>query len=377
MKRVIQIIMMLALSASLLTGCGGSNKSIDNGIVLNDGYAVNSAGNSFGLGISNKSYDTESAYIEDSYSSASYEPEYEAYEQSEQAVNTGSNSTEQTRDENLVDNINYEKLVYRANLDIETLEFNKSLQDLKDLIAQNNGIIQGENYRDNNSIIGYGYRSGRTIDIAIRIPTPNYNTFISTINNVGKVRSQSSTVENISQEYYNTKAYLDSYKTQLDKLQEMYEYAETIEEMITIESRIAEVNAEILRLTTKIQSMDLDVAYSTVDIRLEEVVEYSKDEPIEGQRTFIDRLKATIKESIENLRYGAEDMLFWFILHIWELLIIVFVVFIAIKVIKARIKHHKKTILNGNKIKLKKNDKNIANSDNDNKILTDNKGDKE
>ena len=377
MKRVIQIIMMLTLSTSLLTGCGGSNKTISNGAVLNDDYTVNSAGNSFGLGISNKSYDTESAYIEDSYSSASYEPEYEAYEQSEQAVNTGSNSTEQTRDENLVDNINYEKLVYRANLDIETLEFNKSLQDLKDLIAQNNGIIQGENYRDNNSIIGYGYRSGRTIDIAIRIPTPNYNTIISTINNVGKVRSQSSTVENISQEYYNTKAYLDSYKTQLDKLQEMYEYAETIEEMITIESRIAEVNAEILRLTTKIQSMDLDVAYSTVDIRLEEVVEYSKDEPIEGQRTFIDRLRATIKESIENLRYGAEDMLFWFILHIWELLIIALVVFIAIKIMKARIKHHKKVILNGNKIKLKKNDKNIVNSDNDNKILSDDKDNKE
>ena len=50
----------------------------------------------------------------------------------------------------------------------------------------------------------------------------------------------------------------------------MYNRTGTITEMLEIEARISEVQAEINSLTTKIQSMDMDVTYSTVTIDIEE-----------------------------------------------------------------------------------------------------------
>lgn len=234
-----------------------------------------------------------------------------------------------------IEEINYEKLVYNASIDIEVMEFDEAISKLRELISKYNGIIQSDYFRDGASwsyYVDYGKGKYREREMQIRIPTLKYEEFIRDSGSIGHITSQHADVTNISQQYYDTKAYLESYQNQLKNLQDMYSIATTIEEMMKIEQRIADVQAQILSLTTEIKSMDMDVAYSTIDIHINEVVSYSDEPTLAEQRTFWDRLIIACNESWVDFLDAAENFLFWLIYNIWGIIIWVFIIVIIIKI---------------------------------------------
>lgn len=147
--------------------------------------------------------------------------------------------------------LNPEKLVYTASVELETKDFDAAVEQLNERLDEVGGIIQDENFYDDTPWeYYYGiYDDSTTRKVSgykrlvttVRIPTANLDAFLNDIGGIGHVTSSSSYVSNITQEYYSTKSYLESYQNQLDVLLGMYEQCETIDEMITVEQRISEV----------------------------------------------------------------------------------------------------------------------------------------
>ena len=127
---------------------------------------------------------------------------------------------------------------------------------------------------------------------------------------------------------------------------------------MSIEARIAEVQAEILTLTTQIQTMDMDVAFSTISISIEEVIEYSENRNIEDRRTFVDRLKIAFEDSWDNFVYSLEDILFWLIESMYALAFLVIIFFIIRHFIRKKFRKIKTKKLEKNKKKTTKNKEN-------------------
>lgn len=345
------IALAILLLFLILNGCASSNSY---GGVYSQGYAepymdysAEMDDASYGA-VSNAGYNRIDGLL-NSKSASNYDYNYE-----ESKIDSSSNfessanfeyeekDINENRDSSLIEDINYEKLVYKANIDIEAKEFEEATNKLNSWIEDNNGIVQSQRYGDNSDwywYSNYGHGRYRSLSMTVRVPTKQYNEIMNGFGDIGHIKNQNSTVENISQQYYNTKAYLESYQNQLSNLQLMYDKATTIEEMMQIEARIADVNAEILSLTTEIQSMDMDVAYSTINITLTEVVDYSSEPtPIE-KRTFLDRLKLTAIDSWENFLDNAEDFLFWVIMNIWGIIIFIAIVLIIKSIIKKKRKN--------------------------------------
>lgn len=90
----------------------------------------------------------------------------------------------------------------------------------------------------------------------------------------------------------------------------MLEKCETIEDMITVEQRLSEVQYELNNLQTTRRYMDMDVAYSYVNISITEVMEYRKDSEPVRRNTFMDRLKHTIVSTGRGFLYFLEGFLF-------------------------------------------------------------------
>lgn len=84
-------------------------------------------------------------------------------------------------------------------------------------------------------------------------------------------------MDNISQRYYDTTAQIVALQIQEKNLLAMMEKCETIEDMITVEQRLSEVQYQFDSLQTTRQYMDMDVAYSYVNISVSEVMEYHRD----------------------------------------------------------------------------------------------------
>lgn len=346
------LITTLALAtAMLLTACsgsgGGSYSQVDSMASNSLGVTAESAAGTGWFNGANKGYDSISNEYDYGYEE-DYSDEY--YEQSETE-----SGTEVKSDEALLNQINEEKLVYRADLYIETMEFDTALQNLKSKISEYNGFIQNEDFRDGGHwdyYNSYRVNGERDYSLSVRIPTNKYEAFMSDMNGIGNVVRSNSNVENISQSYYNTKAYLESYQNQLNVLMGMYDKASTIEDMLTIESRISEVQAKILSLTTEIQSMDMDVAYSTIDVNLSEVIAYTERLDPESQRTFSGRISEAFTESYTNLVEFVQDLVIGIVYNMYTLIFIALVIIVVICIARRSNKKLKeRKVTNSNNIK--------------------------
>lgn len=334
MKRRRQtLILIITLIASLCTGCGASSSHSTAG-------SYNSA-----MNVMSDSSDSISSVVDGfgwdgDYKGSSTAPEAEFYEESaveEPTINeNGSNNkdTEMT----LVE----EKLVYYCDLEIETKTYSESYNAIKALIAEYNGLIQSESQTDKDYDWYYSSRNSEEASmksyISCRIPSKNYDEFVNGISNLdtenNKVVSKQTSIDNISQEYYDNKTQIESLEIQEARLLTMMEQAETMEDMIAVEKRLTEVQSQLNRLKTKLVYMDMDVAYSYVNINLEEVKEYTYTPE---ETTFFSRMWDEVKDAWElggDLFEGLLSTIFHLIpILIFIILPIVIFIIISIKLI--------------------------------------------
>lgn len=288
---------------------------------------------------------TQNSVADGSY----YEEDY----QKNQSQVTESGDGAETSDQKLVDGTTdangnkiklvEEKLVYRCQLDIETKNYAEDKENLMKLISEYEGIIQNSNEYDSDD---YWYssdhvktRGTKTLNLQVRIPSEKYKEFIGTVGTIGKVKRNSQQVDNISYDYYNTQADIEQLKIQEQRLLEMMEQAYTIEDMITVEDRLSEVQSELSKLQTKLVGLDTDVAYSYVDIELEEVFEYSATEV--EKPGFFKRLGEEIVDGFKAMIQIFEDIILFIVGAVPRLIPFAVFGFIVYKIVKVYRRNHK------------------------------------
>ena len=344
----LQITLAVALLLSL-QACGSSSGSGSgsyqdyNGV---DSIQQNLSYNSNQMGITQKSVADGSYYEEDYQKDQSQTTESggETSDQSDQAEASDQKLVDGTTDANgnkikVVE----KKLVYRCQLEIETKNYAEDKENLMKLISEYEGIIQNSNEYDNDD---YWYssdhvktRGTKTLNLQVRIPSEKYKEFIGTVGTIGKVKRNSQQVDNISYDYYNTQADIEQLKIQEQRLLEMMEQAYTIEDMITVEDRLSEVQNELSKLQTKLVGLDTDVAYSYVDIELEEVFEYSAAEV--EKPGFFKRLGKEIVDGFKAMIQIFEDIILFIVGAVPRLIPFAVFGFIVYKIVKVYRRTHK------------------------------------
>lgn len=300
MKKFLTVLLTTVLTAGLLTGCGGSSSMSDTTTAAAPAYAYENnyaaaaaADADYSMGVAEDSYGMEAA------------EEYVGAKNEEM-----DNSTQNMDSMTLLE----EKLVYRCNLEVETLDYAGTMKSIKEAISQYGGIIQSENETDSSYNWYYAdyYKTQGTMRnyIEVRVPSQNYDSFVSALDGVGKITSKSTSIDNISQQYYDTTTQIDALKIQEKNLLEMMEQCDTIEDMLTVQERLTTVQYELNRLQTNKRYMDVDVAYSYVNISIEEVMEFRIDEEPVKTNTFVDRLVNTLKSTGNGFLTFLEILLF-------------------------------------------------------------------
>lgn len=228
-----------------------------------------------------------------------------------------------------------EKLVYTSNIDLETEDFGTANATLHATIKSLGGIIVAENAY-NLSNVGY-----RSMHLTVRIPQANYDAFLAGLSDSYNIASISNSVDNLTERYYDNENRIRSYRVQEERLFAMLEKAETVEEMLQIESRLCDVQYQIEALTNTQKSIDNDVKYATFHLSLSEVKKYTSPTP----KTFGDRLSETVENSGEVFLNVLEGLLFIFIyLAPYLVIIAIFVIAVIIGIKAAKKRKAKKKV---------------------------------
>ncbi len=223
------------------------------------------------------------------------------------------------------------KIIYSADLSIQSTEYDNGVAAIKQAIEQCKGYISNSNE--------YSYNSGdRSMNMTVRIPADNYRAFLEIAGTAGKVTNKSEYTDDVTSQYVDIEARLNSLTTQEKRLLELLEKAESIDDILSLESQLSDVRYQIESYTSQIKTFDNLIALSTVNIYFYEV-SLSSAEP----ETFGDRVVSAIAGSLESVVEFLKALVIGIIYALPFVIIIGIIVFIIIKVVrKAKTKKQNK-----------------------------------
>lgn len=212
------------------------------------------------------------------------------------------------------------KMIYTADMDLESKEFDTAAQALTAAVSEMNGYFESRS-------ISQGGRY-RHMYCTVRIPVENYLAFLEMAGEAAHVTNRSDYSEDVSEVYYDSEARLTTQRTKLERLQELLSQAEDMADIITIESAISETELEIEYLTGSLRKYDSLINYSTVHINLYEVYRLSTDDEV--PLTFGQRFTSALFAGFENGLAALDDLVItiarnWLTLLVWIAVIVVVV----------------------------------------------------
>ena len=172
--------------------------------------------------------------------------------------------------------------IVEEGMDGRTTAFEDAVSGLERLVEDMGGYFERAAVHDYG-----GYRSA---DYTARVPAERFQDLLAQVGELCHVTYQEQDSDNVSEAYYDTESRLVTQQTKLERLQTLLAQAETMEDIITIESAISETELAIEQLTGTLRHYDALVDFATVTISLQEVYQLSNVE--EPATTFGERIAA-------------------------------------------------------------------------------------
>ena len=314
-KRVYLWTMLTIVLAAVLTGCGGSS-----GYAAADTAAYESAVSA--------AYDYGSDYLISNEVAVLKEMAEEEAVYEDVIVQESGESTALEQQNALAGR----KLIKTVNLNVETEEYDILMPALEQKVASLGGYIEdmssynrGNNY--SSDYIGTKYL--RYASMTIRIPKENLDTFLSTVAEQSNIVSRSESVTDVTLQYVDLESHKRALLAEQDRLLELMQQAETVEDIITIEGRLSEVRYQLESMESQLRTFDNKIDYSTIYLSIDEVEQYTPtDQTSVGQR-----ISSGFMESLRGVGRGISNFAIWFVIHlpyivVWAVIIVVIVLIV-------------------------------------------------
>jgi hypothetical protein len=237
------------------------------------------------------------------------------YNKAEEAPAPGTNQGAFTR-----------KIIKEGRAQIQTKEFENSLSAIDNLIAQSGGFAEMREVNGN----GINRNDLRYAYIVFRVPADKFESIMQSMDSVGTVVSSNTSGTDITEQYMDIETRIKNLKIQEQTLQDLMAKAEKLEDVITLEARMAELRYEIESRENELKNYDRLVQYSRISVNLAEVVEVTQIKPV--PRTLGERISDAFSEAIDDFTTGLEDFTIWMVANwiTFIFIVIIAVVFIAV-----------------------------------------------
>ena len=259
-KKYLAIILSAVLIVSLLAGCA---KSMDAGMA--EDYYYNAPVENAGSGV---------------------------YDDSYKEVGEASTAEAELTDR---------KLIKTVELDAETEDLDELLGTLTQQVNQLGGYV--ENQRVYNGSAYSKYRS-RSASMTIRIPAEKLDAFVNHVEGSTNIVSRYSYIDDVTLTYVATESRVNALVAEEQRLLELLSQAETMSDLLEVEARLTDVRYELESVTSRLNVLKNQVSYSTVNLSIDEVVEYT---PVE-EETFWQRISGGFMDSLKGIGDGVVEV---------------------------------------------------------------------
>jgi hypothetical protein len=148
------------------------------------------------------------------------------------------------------------KLVRRANLEIRVQDLDAAEKSVNSIMEKNGAYASSTNASENSRYY------------TIRVPASSYNALLSEVNGMGRLLYKNESAEDVTLHYYDLEGRLATKRELLKTYQSYLGKAKNIEEILSVEEKIAGLEDEIDGTGRELRNLANQVDYSTVTLEI-------------------------------------------------------------------------------------------------------------
>ena len=226
------------------------------------------------------------------------------------------------------------KLIKTVDITAETEDLDALMSALTEAITAAGGYVENQTLHNGSSYSKYRSRSA---NMTIRVPAEKLDGFVSQVAGSANVVSQEEAMDDVTLTYVATESRIEALQTEQKRLLELMEQAETMSDLLEVEARLTEVRYELESVTTQLNILANQVNYSTVNLYIDEVKEYT---PVE-EETFWQRISGGFMDSLEGIADGGVEFVVFVLANLPYLVLLAVGVVIVVAIIRRKIRKRK------------------------------------
>lgn len=149
------------------------------------------------------------------------------------------------------------KLVRNASVSIEVKSLEESLASVESLAENLGGYVSNSN------------TSKTKVFMTLRVPAARFDEAVSGAESFGRLLSRSVSVDDVSEEYYDLDARLQTRKILRDKLSGYLKQASAVEDLLAVERQLNDVQSEIESMEGRMRRLNDLIDLSTISVTMQ------------------------------------------------------------------------------------------------------------
>ena len=220
------------------------------------------------------------------------------------------------------------KIIKTANMSAETKNFDEFLSTVENYLREKGGYIENKETNNNADF------AGRKCYLTIRIPEAELDGLMKKIGENATVTYENISANDVTDSYNDSQRQIEVLETEQQRLLELLKKAESLDDILEIESRLTKIRYELSSYEQQIEEYDDSVSYSALSLNVSEV----ERETVAKTDSFFTRVSEGFMTSISDIGHGFTDIAVGFLSITPYLALIAIVSLVAYFIVKAIIK---------------------------------------
>lgn len=220
------------------------------------------------------------------------------------------------------------KIIKTANMSAETKNFDEFLSTVENYLREKGGYIENKETNNNSDF------SGRKCYLTIRIPEAELDGLMKKIGENATVTYENISANDVTDSYNDSQRQIEVLETEQQRLLELLKKAESLDDILEIESRLTKIRYELSSYEQQIEEYDDSVSYSALSLNVSEV----ERETVAKTDSFFTRVSEGFMTSISDIGNGFTTLAVGFLSITPYLVLIAVILLIAYFIVKAIIK---------------------------------------
>jgi len=221
-------------------------------------------------------------------------------------------------------------IIQTAWTELETEYFDDVISDLRQIPGVASGYIESEHL---------SRRGRRIFNMTMRIPAARFQDVLSQVEGLATVRSSSEQAEDVTDQFYDTDARLQTRRIEEERLLALIEEADNVHDLLELERRLSSTRLQIETYTAQLTNLAGRIAYSTIFVTLFDIAE-AEIIPIVGP-TLGERIGGAFGDSVDSVLTAGQNFVIFMAGIIVPLLIWGVIIFVAFKLVKRIMKKYR------------------------------------